>query len=470
MIGTLLLGALLAQSVPDPCAPVPALAADRRSAAAYQAIGDEERAAGRRDAAVAAYRAALARDPLNPGARAALSGLCVAQARDRALTRGLELFRAGRCDEAVEPLEAARRQGDRAAALLEGICRYRAGDDEQAAEAFREAAQDPGNRSSAELFLGLVALRRGRPAEAVPLLDAAAADPLLAPVARNLSWDLQRQGRVVVSLLAEGGYDSNTNLAPGADFAPSGAGDGFWGGAAVISAAPWGESGAYARAAATWRNQFTMSDLDLLGAGAAAGFQLGRARRHVLVEAGYDARRLGGKPYLSAPRFLGEGRLDLGDRWSTGAWYAARWETFDAGQEDYSGLRQSGQADVTGELWGTVLLTAAWQGALDGARMDALAFREHGPLLAAAIPLGERTRLTAGAAWTWREYDAVDPDLEVQRADRYADLAGGLELDVAPRWTVHLLVAARQAYSNVPEFRYARVVSTLGVSWTMGIR
>lgn len=470
MIATLLLTALLAQPAPDPCAPVAEAERDPAAAAAYRDIGDEERAAGRIDPAVVAYRAALARDPSSLRARAALGELCSARGRDQALERGVALFRAGKCPEALEPLSAARAQGDRAAALLEGICRYRAGDDAEAAAAFRDAERDPESRASAQLFLGLLALRRGRPAEAAPLLDSAAADPLLAPVAQGLSRDLERRGAVVLSLLAEGGWDSNADLAADSSFAPAGAGDAFVGGAAVVTVAPWGESGGYARAAATWRNQLRLSEQDLVGLGAAAGYQLGRARRHVLLEGGYDLRRLGGQPYLSAPRLQGEARLDLGERWSTGAWYALRWESYAGGQEDYSGLRQTGQADLTAELGGRLLLTAAWQGALDAARTDALAFQEHGPLLAAALPLGARARLVAGAAWTWRSYDAADPDLGLRRTDEYADLAASVELDVASRWSVLLSVAGRRAYSNVPDFRYARVVSSLGLSWTAGVR
>lgn len=468
MIGALLLTALLAQTVPDPCAPVPALDPDRVGAAAYQAIGDEERVAGRPESAAAAYRAALARDPSSGPARAGLDALCSARRRDEALARGLELFRAGKCSEALEPLGVAHAQGDRTAALLEGICLYRAGDDDRAAAALRDAEQDPGTSASARLFLGLLALRRGRPAEAAPLLDSAAADPLLAPVAQGLSRDLQRQGLVVLSVLAEGGWDSNADLTPGASLAPAGAGDGFVGGAAVLSTAPWGDDGPYARAAAVWRDQFRENSLDLVGLGAAAGFQLGRARRHLLLECGYDNRRLGGKPYLSAPRLLGEARLGLGDKWSTGAWYALRRESFQAGLEDYSGWRHAAQADLTGLLARRVLLTAAWQAGADRVRTP-LSYREHGPVLAAALPVGARARLVFGAGWTWRSYNAADPDLGRRRADCYADLAGRAELDVATRWTVQLAVAGRRAYSNVPDFRYARLVSTLGLSWTLGI-
>lgn len=470
MIGPLLLTALLAQAAPDPCAPVPTLEPDREAAAAYGAVADEERAAGREDSAAAAYRSALGHDPSNARARTALADLCAARRGREDFTRGIELFRAGKCPEALEPLAAAHAQGNPAAALLEGICLYRAGQDERAATALRDAERDPASAAPARLFLGLLALRHGRPAEAAPLIDAAAADPMLSPVARGLSRDLQRLGRVVVSLLAEGGWDSNASLEPGSSISPPGAGDGFAGGAAVVSAAPWGENGAYARAAASWRNQFRLGDLDLAGLGAAAGYQLGNERRHVLLEGGYDARWLGGKPYLLAPRLQVEGRLHLGRSWSAGGWYALRWESYRAGQNDESGLRQTAQADVTTDLAGQVQLTLAWQGALDGARSAPLAFREHGPLAAATFPVGSRARVVAGAAWTWREYGATDPDLEVRRADRYADLGGAVELDLTARWTVHLSVAGRRAYSNVPDFRYARVVSTLGLSWTTGLR
>ena len=116
-----------------------------------------------------------------------------------------------------------------------------------------------------------------------------------------------------------------------------------------------------------------------------------------------------------------------------------------------------------------MLLTAAWQAGADRVRTAPLSYREHGPVLAAALPVGGRARLVFGAGWTWRSYNAADPDLGRRRADCYADLAGRAELDVASRWTVQLAVAGRRAYSNVPDFRYARLVSTLGLSWTLGI-
>lgn len=468
MIPALLLAAALAQAAPDPCGRVSPAAPDRPTAAAYLAIGDEERAAGREESAVAAYRAALARDPASAPARAALAELCRARRRDQEFDRGLALMRAGNCPAALPLLEAAHAQGDRAAALLEGICLYRAGEDQRAGAALRDAEQDPGSRSSAQLFLGLLALRGGRPGEAAPLLEAASGDPLLDPIASGLSRDARRQGRLVVSALAEGGWDSNVDLTPGTSFTPSGAGDALMGGAAVVTAAPWGERGPYARASGAWRHLPRHAGLDLAGVGGAAGVQLGGSRRLLLVEGGVDGLWLGGDPYLTAPRLGLEGRLDLGPSVGAAASAAVRRELFAGDASEYSGTRLSGKLALTTGL-GAVLVTAGWEAEVDRARTSALSYREHGPVLVASAPLGSRARLALEAGWAWRSYDAVDASYEVRRSDTALDVGARLEVELSARWTAQLAVAARRAHSSVPEFRYARVVPTAALSWTMGV-
>ena len=105
----------------------------------------------------------------------------------------------------------------------------------------------------------------------------------------------------------------------------------------------------------------------------------------------------------------------------------------------------------------------------DRARQAALSYRELGPLVQAAIPLGGRARLTLEAACTWRRYGAVDPDLEIRRSDAYLDGAARLEVELGSWWTAQLALAARRATSNVPELRYARLVPTLGLGWTYGV-
>ncbi len=130
-----------------------------------------------------------------------------------------------------------------------------------------------------------------------------------------------------------------------------------------------------------------------------------------------------------------------------------------------SRLTASRRAELSGAQ-----LTVAWQAGVDRARTPWLSHREHGPSVTASLPVGSRTRVVVGAAYTWRSHDAEDPDLKLRRADVYSDVAGRVELDIATRWTAQLAVAARRASSNVPEFRYSRVVPTLGLSWTLGVR
>jgi hypothetical protein len=457
------------QAPMDACAPVaPAAVRDPAAAEAYRAVGDDERAAGRLDSAALAYRAALEQDPSLAPARQALAGLCAGERRDDAFGRGLARVRAGDCRGALPALDEARAGGDPAASLLAGLCRYRLGEDEAATAALREAAVAPDTRAAAELYLGLLALRGGRPGEASPLFLSATADPALAPVARELARAARREGRVVVSILAEAGWDSNAELKPGGALAPAGAADAVAGLTGLVTVAPWRERGPYVRAAAGWQTQPRHHDLDLLALGGAAGVPLGSARRRLLLEYGYDDRRVGGAPWLSAHRLLVEGRAALGEAWSAGAAWSLRGEHYrQAGAADDSGLRQAAQLDAAVDAGGWRLAAAA-QGAWHGARAAARAYREAGPLLAVSTPAAGRLRALLEVAYTWREYQAADPGFERRRRDAYADAAARLELELRDRWTAYLSVAARRAGSNVAELRYGRMIATAGLAFTAG--
>ncbi|HYD41042.1 MAG TPA: hypothetical protein VEB43_09430 [Anaeromyxobacter sp.] len=472
MILPLLAAALVAQASPDPqdpCAPISPGLADPGAAEAYEGVADEERAAGREESAVAAYRAALERDAGRDRARAALEELCAARRSDGAFTRGLERVRAGDCRGALPALDEARTAGDPAASLLAGVCRYQLGEDDAAAEALREAADDEETRASAELYLGLLALRGGRPGEASPLFRSAAADPGLAPVARALARDARREGRVVLSLLGEASWDSNADVAPGGGIGPEDSADGVGGGTALLTVAPWRERGPYVRGAFTLQEQARRDEFDLLATSLAAGLPLGPGSRGLLVEYGWDERRVGGAPYLSAHRLLAEGRAALREGLTAGAAYALRGETFRSAElEDDSGLRHDLQVDVTAAIR-RARLTAGWQGGWNGARVEWRASAEHGPLLGLSAPLSPRARAVLELAYVWRRWREEDPDLDVRRRDAYVDAAARLELELADRWTAYLSVAGRRAFSNVPELRYARVVPTAGLSYTAGL-
>lgn len=466
------LAALVLAAAPDPCAPVePAATLDPSAAAEYRAVGEAERRAGNRDTAAVALQAALARDPADAGTRTALAALCREAKAGSAFDRGVRLMEAGDRRGAVAAFEEARAAGgDRSAALLEGICLYELGKDDRALPLLAEAERDPDHADAARFFRGLVALRGGRSDDAVALLQASAADRHLAPLALGLARLARRDGRLVLSVLAESGWDSNVDLTP--DGAPGAgrAGDGSAGLTALARYAPMGDTGPFVQATAHGRDQLTYNALDIAGLGAATGFQAGRGRQFLLAEYAYEYRELGGSPYLSANALLGEGRLAVGDRASAGLSWLARLESFrTAADVPYSGLHQLGEADLTLETGPRSLLTLAWRLGLDGARDPALSWWETGPRAALRFAASPRVRLGVEVGASVRTYRTVDLALGTARSDQYLDAAGLLEWDLADRWTLRLSATGRKAFSNVPDFAYTKVVPMVGLAYTISV-
>jgi tetratricopeptide (TPR) repeat protein len=467
----LLVAVLLAAGAVDPCDAVEAAERDPTVAAEYRAVGDLELAAGRRDSAAAAYRSALARDPGDGASRSQLASLCREQQRASAFERGLQLMRGGNCRAALPAFEEARATGDRAASLLEGICRYELdGDDARAASLLRQAEADGETRDSARFFLGLVALREARREDAVALLESSAGDRHLAPLAQDLSRAAQRGGKLVASFVAESGWDSNVDLAPDGSPTPSGSADGLVGATGALAFSPLGDTGPYARASATWREQLQLHAFDMGGVGAAAGWQLGRGRRYASLEYDYDYRQLSGAPYLSAHRIVLATRVDAARGLTLGGTYAARFETFFSNTyADFSGLRHTAEVDATLDLGRRWSLVVACRGGRDAARYADLSWWELGPRVALHGVLAPTVRIGLEAAWTWRGYDALDPTSGVIRSDRQADISALLEVDLAARWTARLALLGRRAVSNIAEFQYTKIVPSAGLSYTLGL-
>ncbi|WP_242392588.1 hypothetical protein [Anaeromyxobacter oryzisoli] len=464
--------ALALGAAPDPCAPVASAApdaADPGAAAEYRAVGESERRAGNRDTAAAAFRDALARDPADATSRAALAALCAEAKAGSAFDRGVRLMDAGDRRGAVAAFEEARAGGDRSAALLEGICLYELGEEDRALPLLDEAGKDPDHAEAARFFQGLVALRRGRSDEAAALLQASAADRHLAPLALGLSRLARREGRLVLSVLAETGWDSNVDLTPDGAPGAARAGDGSAGLTALAHYAPMGDTGPFAQVTAHAREQLTYDALDIAGLGGAAGVQAGRGRQFLLAEYAYEYRELGGAPYLSANALLGEGRLAVGGGASAGLTWLARLESFRAADAPYSGLHQLGEADLTLEAGPRALVTLAWRLGLDGARDPALSWWETGPRAALHLAATPRLRLGLELAASQRTYRAVDLALGVVRSDRYLDAAALLEWDLAERWTLRLSATARKAFSNLPDFAYTKLAPTIGLAYTIGL-
>jgi tetratricopeptide (TPR) repeat protein len=460
--------ASLALAAVDPCAPVePAAVRDPGGAAAYRAVGDAERAAGSPRTAAMAYRAALARDPSDSASGRALREICREAASP--FDRGMARMNAGDLRGAVGAFREARARGpDPSAALVEGVCHYELGENVEARAALREAATAPAHREAADFYLGLIALQEGDGGEAARLLDAAATNPGFAPVASDLARLARRSGKLVFSLLAESGWDSNAQLAPGGT-PISTSSDGSLAGTATGLYRPLGESGPYLRATGLYRGQARFGDLDFGGVSGAAGWQLGHAERGLLAEYDYDYRLLGGSPFLSAHRLLVGGWVPAGPL-TLGASYLARFESYPADlYAPFSGTLQRAEATLALRLGRSGRIALGYHLARDGVDQSPLSWTEHGPGAELRVALARRVRLTVTAAVSLRDYDALDPALGLTRSDRYVDAAALLEWDVGDRFTLRFSADGRKAFSNAAAFDYTRVAPTLGLAYVFGM-
>jgi tetratricopeptide (TPR) repeat protein len=480
-LATVMLAATFAA---DPCLPdvetSPAKPVDREAAALYRAVGDEARAAGDLASARVAYHEALRNDPTAAAheklrevcrAPAAVIAPTPAPASDR-FSEGVAIMKAGDREGAIAVFERARATGeDPAAALLEGVCQFELGRAERARPLFEIAARDPAVAPTASFFLGMLALREGESDRATALLaEAATGDPRLAANASTLSVLARRGGHLVLSALTEIGYDSNVELIPDGTAVPGSSADGSTLVAAGLTARMFGASGPYARLGGQYREQFVITAYDLGQVGGALGGRLVHRASELSAEYGYDFVTLGDAAYLSAHRVLAIGRVSIGET-TMAASYAARLESFlPATTEPYSGLRQGADARVSRRLGRVTTLGVGYRGERDNSRHDPdLSYLEHGPLVLAQLQAASLARFMLEGRFSWRVYDTLDPDLGVRRADRYLDGYAVAEIDLGRFWTVRLAVAGRRALSNVPEFRYTKLATTVGLVYTLGI-
>jgi hypothetical protein len=443
----------------DPCAPLPAASPpDPAVARVYAEVGESERAAGADQSARVAWLEALRYDPANETARRGLDALCP----DARFEEGRRLLDDGDPRGAAEILKLAR--PSRPAALLEGIARYELGDDGAARTLLEEAAQDPTLATAARFYLGLVAMREGDSRGAARELAQVSQDAPFAAAAAELTRAAQRNGKLVLSAMADTGYDSNVTLLP------TGVAGGADGTASISGAAvarPMGESGPWLRASGLYRTQFRLHDYDTGALGGAAGWQFGRAARHVGLEYDYDYITLGGQPYLSAHRL----RIDTADGIGALLWTAAYSVRFESYLSDatspFSGTLHSADALIGTRVGGGSIL-AGYHVGRDFAQQDDTSFFEHGPRAVLDLPLGPRSRLSAEAAATWRAYDGFDPDLGLQRSDVMLDAAAVGEYDLPHGLALRLTTTFRRTFSNDPQLAYNRFTIALGLLVAQG--
>ena len=467
MIGAIV---LLMLGAADPCAPVKALAkADPEAAAAYRQVGDAERARGARDTAIVAYRSAAERDPGDEASRRALAQLCspvTVVPGENGFQQGLRLMDAGDLRGAVASFRQARTsEPNPSTALLEAVCLYQLHEDREAEPLLREAESAPVHRDAARFYRGLIALRSGDAREASALLDAAATNPGFGPLASDLARMARRDGRLVLSFLAESGWDSNVALLPNGS--PQSASDG----GATLSAMglfrPIGDDGPYLRAVGQYHWQAQLGSYDFGAVAGAVGWHLAGADRGLIGEYGYDYQALGGSNFLSAHRFLASGYFSPGAL-TFSATYFARFESYYSVWSPFSGTvhRVEGRAAVA---LGAARLGLTYRLARDVTDRSDLSWLEHGPRADLRVAVSRRARLGLDAGLSFRAYDSPAAAALASRSDTYLDGAALFEYDLANRWTVRASLEVRDALSNAPAFAYARFVPTVGLAYVLGL-
>jgi tetratricopeptide (TPR) repeat protein len=468
MIGPIL--ALVLALPPDLCAPIElAREPDPAGAAAYRMVGDAETLTGARETAAAAYRMAAALDPSDMASRAALRALCAQPPGEQAdpFRRGLDLMDRGELKEAAAAFRKAQEdQRDASAALLEGVCRYRLGDDAAALAALRLAEEAPEVQDSARFYLGLIALREGDSATAAPLFDALAANSGYGTVAADMALLARRSGRFTVSALATVGWNSNLTAAP-SGYSTSGASDGSASIAASGLWRPQGESGPYLRASGAYQQQFNLTAFDIGSASGAGGWQLGHADRAIVAEYAYTFSVLGGAPYLSTNRILASGWLTWGDFTLTGT-YLVRFESYRSIYQPFSGTLQWAEARGAWWLGPFARLGISYRLGADGVELNYLSWFEHGPHADFYAQLGPSFRVGLEASLGFRTYGAVAPGPGVVRTDTVLSGAALAEYDLGNHWAAQVSLAVRQAFSNLRQFSSVAFAPSVGIAYLAG--
>lgn len=461
----------LLSAVTDPCAPVqPAPSPDPAAAAAYRKVARAERAAGSRETATAAYRAALAHDPSDSASRAALGELCrEGGGGTDPFAEGLRLMEQGKLRGAVAAFQRARaRRQDPSADLLEGICHYRLGEYDEATPLLRSAQALPAHADAARFYLGLVAMQRGAGSEAASYFDSVVGTTAFGPAAADLARLASREGRLVLSFLGETNWDSNVTLRPDGAPATGDASDGGYAAMANVLYRPLGPSGLFVRGSGMLHQELSLDAYNLGGLDGAVGWELGHRGHMLVVEYDYGYRTLGGRSYLNAQRLSASGWMVVGDV-ALAASYFVRLDSYASVWSAFSGVLQRGEVKASRAFTPKLRLGIAYGLARDSTDSAVQTWFEHGPRAQAVVTISRRTRLLAEAGVTFRTYDVYDPTLSATRSDTYLDANVAGEYDLGRNWTARLSLIGRRASSNVSDFTYSKIVPTLGLAYVIGM-
>ncbi len=445
MIGLAFVLLGLAAPPPDPCATAPTPEPpDRATARVYAEVGAAELEAGHAEVAAIAYAHAVALDASLGKASAGLAAACAA----------------------LREQGTRQRRADAEGAFALGVERFRAGDDPGATAAFDRAAEWPTLAAPVGLYRALVALRADDWPEVRRELDLLRKDPALTEGVATLRRLAARQGRVMLTLGGEAGYDDNAELLP--ETPPAGTtrtprADAHTLLAGSLVARPVRGLGLRLEQSVSWRDQLEIDALDLLASTSDASLRLPIARwLRSRAAGGLDYLVLGGQSYLFAPRADLGVEVDLLPSLRGAASYRLRWRDFLAPAfAGFTGNSHEGTLSVAVEPAGWLRAEAAYRLAREGAR-DAL-FSATAQGAALDLWLSPAPWLRAGlfAGWRHRAFDGLDPNVGFRRGDDEVTLDLRLEADASDHVTCQLGGALLRNQSNVVDFEFSRL-SVLG--------
>jgi hypothetical protein len=350
--------------------------------------------------------------------------------------------------------------------LLEGICLFEMEEDGEAQQLLVSARTDAELAPSAELFLGLLAQRRGHAEAAAEAFAQVAShdNSELGTAAEALLKRSRREGRLSLAVALGVGYDTNPQLTSPSEPHPEIASDAAGQASANLIASPWGANGPYATAHLQGRRQARLHGFNLMGAQAGAGWQLTHGSLRLETAYTWERLRLGGDPFLNSHQ--------LGARlgWHPGATgldasYSMRRDTFYPELSvGYSGTRQAAGLMLSRALGSSLIARVGYGAGLTSTAAPEFSHLEHGPKAGLFLPLTAAVRLSLEGHWLWREFGSA-----TGREDMQLDGFGVIEVDLAMRWTMRAEFSAIQVRSSIPTQAYSTLVSTLSLQYAASL-
>ena len=455
----------------DPCAPLERSAPDGALAAIYARVAQEEERRGAREASATAWRAAAQLQPPGGPAEQALARHCREAEQATAFELGQQRFNAHDCRGAL-PLFRQARGGpeDAAAALLEGICAFERADDAGALAALTVAREDPQLAETAELFLGLLALRQGDNHAALARIHTAASSdsPALRSTASQLLRLAARQDRLVLEAAVEGGYDSNALLAAHATVLPGAAQDAFAAGTASVTFRPMADSGPYLLVGGGYRKQVRHPQSDVGLATGTLGWEVKLGPARASIDYGLDFVSLGATPWMLRQQGTLRGLVPLGAALLS-LEYALRYEElWPESVRDDSGLRHAGRAGASFHLSHHLLEVSALATRTVGVTAERSSIEAGGELRWVVRPLA-RLDFEAAVAARWRGFDAVDPELGAKRQEVQIDGLLGANVELTRSLTLFVVLGVQRVASSVGALTYTRLNASGGLRFSLGV-